>query len=351
MSGEIIRILFVADTHLGFDMPFRPRVVRRRRGNDFFANFERALEPAMTGKADLVVHGGDLFFRSRVPEALIDMAMAPLMNVAKRRIPVYIVPGNHERSRIPLNLWSIHPNLHIFDQAKTYLCEVGGVKLALAGFPFARNIRDKFENQVIQTGFDTIESDVRILCMHQTVEGAQVGPSDYTFNSGPDVIRGCDIPGDFSIVLSGHIHRAQLLTRDLKKRPLKTPILYPGSIERTSFTERYEEKKFTLVEVARDGSCSGALHSVQFISLPTRPMEILMVKADGRSIEEIISSVENHLKDFDRDAIVKVRVEGSASEELALALSVKNLRRMAPPSMNVSVTYLNSSGLLRKKEA
>jgi DNA-3-methyladenine glycosylase len=41
-----VRILFLADTHLGFDLPERPRVDRRRRGPDFFANFVRALEPA-----------------------------------------------------------------------------------------------------------------------------------------------------------------------------------------------------------------------------------------------------------------------------------------------------------------
>jgi DNA repair exonuclease SbcCD nuclease subunit len=39
----LIRILLIADTHLGFDLPFRPCIKRRRRGPDFFANFERAL--------------------------------------------------------------------------------------------------------------------------------------------------------------------------------------------------------------------------------------------------------------------------------------------------------------------
>jgi DNA repair exonuclease SbcCD nuclease subunit len=42
---DLIRILLIADTHLGFDLPFRPRIKRRRRGLDFFANFERALMP------------------------------------------------------------------------------------------------------------------------------------------------------------------------------------------------------------------------------------------------------------------------------------------------------------------
>ncbi len=60
VSSAVARVLFVSDTHLGFDLPARPRVERRRRGPDFFANFERALAPALRGEADLVVHGGDL---------------------------------------------------------------------------------------------------------------------------------------------------------------------------------------------------------------------------------------------------------------------------------------------------
>ena len=78
MKSTLARVLLVADTHLGFDLPFRPKIQRRRRGHDFLANLERALQPALQGAVDLVVHGGDLFYRSKVPAALVDMAMAPL---------------------------------------------------------------------------------------------------------------------------------------------------------------------------------------------------------------------------------------------------------------------------------
>jgi len=56
----IIRILIPADTHLGFDLPFHPRIQRRRRGPEFSANFKSALLPALQGRVDCVVHGGDL---------------------------------------------------------------------------------------------------------------------------------------------------------------------------------------------------------------------------------------------------------------------------------------------------
>ena len=78
-GGATLRVLFVSDTHLGFDLPARPRVDRRRRGPDFFAGFARALEPALRGEVDVVVHGGDLLYRSRVPATLVHRALQPLL--------------------------------------------------------------------------------------------------------------------------------------------------------------------------------------------------------------------------------------------------------------------------------
>lgn len=40
-------MLFLADTHLGFDDPLRTRVERRRRAPEFFESFRRALAPRM----------------------------------------------------------------------------------------------------------------------------------------------------------------------------------------------------------------------------------------------------------------------------------------------------------------
>jgi DNA repair exonuclease SbcCD nuclease subunit len=84
----MIKVLLLADTHLGFDQPQRPRVKRRRRGPDFFANTRRALEPARLGEIELVAHGGDLRYRSKVPPALVSAALEPLLEVADLGVPV-----------------------------------------------------------------------------------------------------------------------------------------------------------------------------------------------------------------------------------------------------------------------
>ena len=87
---SLIRILFVADTHLGFDLPFKPKVKRRRRGPDFFSNFKESLHLAKQGRIDCVVHGGDILFRSKVRSALVTMAFEPLMEIADKEVLEFV---------------------------------------------------------------------------------------------------------------------------------------------------------------------------------------------------------------------------------------------------------------------
>ena len=236
----MVRILFIADTHLGLPGHFAP--------------FERALEPAMRGEVDLVVHGGDVFYRSRVKPALVLRAFEPLKRIAASGVPVLVVPGNHERSAIPCPLLALHPGICIFDRPRTFTFNLRGVTLAIAGFPNEREqIGERFAALVQRTGHDSVPAPIRLLCMHQTVEGATVGPSGYVFRHAPDVIPGRAIPAGFAAVLSGHIHRHQVLMADLKGRPLATPVFYPGSTERTSSAELHEAKGTVTMEIGADG--------------------------------------------------------------------------------------------------
>ncbi|HUJ27087.1 MAG TPA: metallophosphoesterase [Myxococcales bacterium] len=304
-----MRILLLADTHLGFDEPLHPRVERRRRGPDFFANFLRALEPARRGVVDVVVHGGDVFYRSKVPPALVARAFAVLAGLP---VPVLVVPGNHERSRIPHPLLAVHRNVFLFDRPRTYV--VGGV--AFSGFPFDGQVRMRFASLVEQARGPP--AAVRVLCLHQAVEGGRVGSPEFLFRDGPDVVRGRDLPAGFAAVLSGHLHRAQRLVRGLDGTPFAAPVFYPGSVERTSFAEREETKGFLIVTLG-----GGGVESCRFVPLPARPMVDLTVAS--------VSELRSRLLALPPDAIVRVR-EGPP-------VSAAELRELAPPSMNVELVY------------
>jgi DNA repair exonuclease SbcCD nuclease subunit len=336
----IIKILFLADTHLGFDLPLYPRIKRRRRGVDFFQNYRRVLEPALNGKVDVVIHGGDLFYRSRIPAVYVTEAFNPLLRIADRGIPVFIVPGNHERSRVPNVLFIEHPHIFIFDRPKTFRLKLGGLIVSLSGFPSCRNsVRVNFKDLLDGTEYVKTQADVKLLCMHQIVEGSKVGPGDYTFKNSTDVIEESDIPRGFAAVLSGHIHRYQVLRVDLNGTPLSAPVIYPGSIERTSFAERYEKKGYTILEVAPSGLHGGAVNKLSFIELPTRPMFTIELNVAGLDSGMIRSELTDMISALNPDGVISVKILNGNPEQNNHLLGAEFLRSLAPSTMNINTNY------------
>lgn len=332
----IIRVLLIADTHLGYDLPFRPRIKRRRRGPDFFANFEQALMPALKGEVHAVVHGGDILYRSKVPPRLVEMAFEPLKQVAGSGTPVYLVPGNHERAAIPHAHLAAHPNIHLFEHPRTFILHTTGGSLALAGFPFVRSgIRKDFSSIVAQTGWQHVRADGYVLCIHQSVDGATVGPRGYTFRYSHDVIRIGDISPKFSAVLAGHIHRFQVLAQDLKGKALSAPVFYPGSIERTSFAEKNESKGYLILEFETENTAATALKRWTFHELPSRPMIQLELHAAGMKATDIQVWIQSRLFDIPQDSIVKLNVHGKIFKPAMAVFSAPCLRTLAPESMNI----------------
>jgi exonuclease SbcD len=272
VSTGTIRVLLLADTHLGFDLPVRPRSDRQRRGEDFFAAYDLALKPAVRGEVDLVIHGGDVFFRSRVKPGLVMRVFQPLKRIADSGVPVVVVPGNHERSAIPYPLLAAHPGIHLIDRPRTIPLNIRGVDIAVAGFPCERDfVRDRFDDLVERTGWRSVPSSLRLLCFHQSVEGATVGPVDYVFRANAGVIPGRAIPHGFAAVLAGHIHRHQVLTADLSGRPIAAPVFYPGSTQRTSAAECGEAKGYVTLEFEPAAGGKGKVRGWAFHPLPDVP--------------------------------------------------------------------------------
>jgi exonuclease SbcD len=326
-------LLFLADTHLGFDQPVRPRVKRRRRGPDFLANFRRVLAAAVEQQVDLVLHGGDLFFRSGVPEAIVDLVYGELLTFADHGIPLVIVPGNHERSRLPTSLFVQHPNIHVFDAPKKLRFDLGGARAALAGFPCARkNIRADFRQLVAATGWNDSPADIRLLCVHQTVEGASVGPNGYTFRNGHDVIRQRDLPASCHAVLAGHIHRHQVLQADGDGgRPL--PVIYPGSIERTSFAEADETKGYCRLGFGPSSDGGWILNRNEFVPLPARPMVTvdLPARLAPAGVDVFLAEV---VLESPPDAILRFTCSETVSPATRRAFGSARLANYLPPGMN-----------------
>jgi DNA repair protein SbcD/Mre11 len=207
--------------------------------------------------------------------------------------------------------------------------------VAFAGFPYAHAVRQAFPSALAATRYRQVEADAHVLCVHQCVEGAVCGPSPgFTFRGEDDVVRASDLPDDMAAVLCGHVHRHQVLRRDLRGQPLPAPVIYAGSVERTSFAERDEPKGFVIATIGAGGP-GGRLLGCEFRPLPARPMRVHEVKGTttGSDLEREIRAV---IATAPPDVVLQLRVPNGLAG--ADALQAARLRSLAPATANISVS-------------
>jgi DNA repair exonuclease SbcCD nuclease subunit len=299
-----MKFLHLSDSHLGESMPLYRTPPNNWRGESFVKNYYRALKPALEGEVDFVLHAGDLFDKYHINMDIIGRAMVPLRQIAKRNIPVFIVPGNHEREHIPGGLLLAGENIHIFSKPEVIDFAVRNQKVSIVGFPFIRrNSRITFKKIIEKTGWKRRKDALSILLCHQTFEGAKVGTRNFTFRNGEHVVQVSDIPAGFAYVACGHVHKQQII------KAHNTIICYAGSTERVSFQEMHEDKGFYIVEV-RDG-----IAHPSFKKLPSTRMEIISLDTTGKTAEEIIRSIDKHIEESKSSTILRFHLHGEIDAE------------------------------------
>jgi DNA repair exonuclease SbcCD nuclease subunit len=333
---DTINIVFFSDTHLGFDYPLRPRVKKRRRGEDFFQNFESVLFFAKTNSCDMVIHGGDLFFRSKVPQPIVDRTYQILTHFANSGIPIFIVPGNHERSQLPTSIFLNHPNIYVFNRPAYFTHIIRGIQIGIGGFPFIRaRLEPSFKSGLTEIEWYGHQPDIKLLALHQVVEGASVGPANYTFRRGEDVISLSSLPEDTTVILCGHVHRRQILAKMKNGCPQKIPVVYCGSTERTSFAEKDEAKGFYHLVFASSKENGWRLKESKFILLPTRPMVDVLIDP-ALSTNRLISYLERKINSLNPNSIIRFKSNRPVQKKLSKFLTSKELNKLLPSTINFS---------------
>jgi exonuclease SbcD len=276
---------------------------RRKRADSIVRNFETIVQHAEESAVDLFLHSGDLFNKYYIPRGMLDLLVRPLLNLEKSGVPVLIIPGNHERSELPFDLFHGLRRIFVFDRPKSVALEIGGYSVGIAGFPFIRHhARRTFREALEETQYDELRSDLNILLTHQAFDGATVGPTGFTFRTGrADTVSREMIPLDFDYVAAGHIHRHQVLAHPLKPG---LNIVYPGSIQRMSFAEMHEEKGFVEGEV-HDGKIT-----TRFIPLPAHEMEIVEIDTHGVAGRECEALIRNQFWRLAEDLVIRFNLTG-----------------------------------------
>jgi len=322
-----LKFVHTADTHLGFDITKTaqsdPRG-RKSRADAIFQNFVSVVEHAVEIESDLFIHSGDLFNKYDIPRDILDELVHPFMDLIGAEIPVLIIPGNHERSRFPFDLFHGAKDVFVFDRPKSLCLTLDGYSVGIAGFPFIReDSRRTFLKALKETEYEDLRCDLNILVTHQAFDQATVGPADFTFREGrPDTVSRKAIPLDFDYIAAGHIHRYQILSHPLKPGP---KVVYPGSTQRMSLAERDEEKGFVEAEVLNNRI------ETRFMPLPAYDMEVVDIAAAGFSSRELEEAIKGQFWRFDRDLVIRFNLTGGGRLRDYPDLDFQSLRADMPP--------------------
>jgi DNA repair exonuclease SbcCD nuclease subunit len=322
-----LKFIHTADTHLGFEITkiaqSDPRG-RQNRADTIFQNFVSMVEHAIEIEADLFIHSGDLFNKYYIPRGILDELIRPFMKLVNAGVPVLIIPGNHERSEFPFDLFHGAKNIFVFDRPKSLSLTLDGYSLGVAGFPFIReDSRRTFLRALEETEYSGLRSDFNILVTHQAFDQATVGPVDFTFREGrPDTVSRQSVPLDFEYIAAGHIHRYQILSHPLKPG---LHFVYPGSTQRISFAEMHEEKGFVMGEVLNDRI------ETRFMPLPVYEMEIVQIEAVGMSARDVEEAIKSQFWRFREDLVIRFNLTGGKTQSDYPDPDYQKLRAKMPP--------------------
>jgi len=303
-----LKFVHTADTHLGFEVirtaPGDDEG-RQRRAQSVFDNFRAVVDHALAFEADLFIHSGDLFNKYYIPRDKLDELISPFGMLSRAGVRVVVIPGNHERSEFPFDLFHGMGGIYVLDQPKSLRLTLNGYSVGIAGFPFIKeDARRTFSSALDATEYAGLRSDFNILVTHQAFDEALVGPVGFRFKAGRrDTVSRDTVPLDFEYIAAGHIHRYQVLSHP--RRPALS-FVYPGSTQRMSFAEVNEEKGFV------EGEVIHGRVEIRFIPLSAWDMEIVEIEAAGRSSKEIETSIRDQFWRFSQDLVIRFNLVGGS---------------------------------------
>lgn len=321
-----MKFVHTADTHLGFEVirtAPSDGAGRQRRAQAVLENFLAVLEHARAVEADLLIHSGDLFNKYYIPQDKLSELVLPMRAITEAGIAVVIIPGNHERSEFPFDLFHGIRGIYALDRPKSLLLTLDGYSVGIAGFPFIKeDARRAFLSALDATEYAGLRSDLNMLVTHQAFDEALVGPVGFRFKAGRrDTVSRNTVPLDFEYIAAGHIHRYQILPHP--RRP-GLSFVYPGSTQRISFAELDEEKGFV------EGELVNNRVETRFIPLPAWDMEIVEINAGGRSPREVEKAIRDQFWRFSRDLVIRFNLVGGNGAGRYSEIDFQRLRAEMP---------------------
>lgn len=247
---------------------------------------------------DGILIAGDVYDRSVPSEEAMVMWDDFLKRISDRKIPVFVISGNHDSAIRLAEHSQLVKNAGIYF-APAYEGEVTPVtlnddkgKINIYLLPFIKPVivKQQFPDEKIEDYTDACrvaiskmgvdESERNVLVAHQFVLGASTCESEEHSIGGLDSVSASVFDG-FDYVALGHIHGKQFISRET--------IRYSGTPLKYSFSEKNHKKSVTIVELGDKGN-------IQIREVPLIP------KHDLREIKGTYDEVTNK-KNYEGTAV------------------------------------------------
>ncbi len=287
-----MKFLHLSDTHLGYQ-----QYQLKERAKDYLDVFNQAINIAIENKVDFVIHTGDFFHHSKPSNETIVDAINLIKKLNDYNIPMYTIPGNHDRGSgirdtTPLEILS-HFGIKFLNQN---IEEFNGINIFGIKHISKHNLKKINIKNVLEDLFEKAEkkNNFNLLMLHFEFEPF--------FRDG---LKLEDIPDSFNYIGIGHFHQRQKPFQDFLGRW----IVYPGSTEYTAFNENnYVEKGCYIVDVSADKSVN-----IQFKPLNTRTFLRLNQKIEkDEDFEILINKIKyevEKLEDNVKKPILFLKIE------------------------------------------
>lgn len=247
-----MKLFHLSDLHLGK----RLKEISLIEDQEYI--LKKILTAAGSEKPDGILIAGDVYDRSVPSEEAMKLWDDFLVSLAEKKIPVFVVSGNHD-SAIRLSDHSelveaagIHFSPVYDGTVKRIALEAGGEKVYIHMLPFVKPaiVKSFFPGEEINDYTDAcrvalskadVDSSVtNILMAHQFVTGAERCDSEEVVVGGLDNVN-ASVFDDFDYVALGHIHGKQYIGRET--------VRYCGTPLKYSFSEKNHHKSITVVNI------------------------------------------------------------------------------------------------------
>ncbi len=263
-----MKLLHTADWHVGKE------IGGRSRRDEFAAALDAVVRIATDEAVDAVLVAGDLFDRRAPSAEAEELVYATLARLGSARIPVALIPGNHDE---PLRFGALAPLFaplgvravtSVAPPEEGSVLEIpardGSERALVACVPFVAEHRlasasanfagaEKWAQEYAQGMGDLLGAMalafrphcVNVLLAHLFMTQVELGGGENSVHVQFDyAVSPARLPGTATYIALGHVHRAQAIPGS------PAPARYAGSLLQLDFGEVAQRKSVTVIEAS-----------------------------------------------------------------------------------------------------